>query len=132
MSFAVPAVAQDPCRLIRILQDLFLCTFALLSSPFSGRRCVCSPVPRAELHLCASIPEWMCPHCPSPGSTRLGGSSSWFSLAPAQGSCFTGGLGQEPGFKIASAPMEKSIFSHKTRRGMDGIHSLNKRVSVLS
>lgn len=40
--------------------------------------------------------------------------------------------GQEPGFKIASAPMEKSIFSHKTRRGMDGIHSLNKRVSVLS
>lgn len=43
-----------------------------------------------------------------------------------------GGWGQEPRFKAASASTEKSIFSHKTRRGMFGNHSQNERVPVLS
>lgn len=67
-----------------------------------------------------------------PGSTRAGARPATADQLQTRASVLHWGWGQEPMFKAASPCTEKSIFSHKTRRGMFGNHSLNERVPVLS
>lgn len=138
---AVNVFVWDCCRFISILQSLFLYSFAQLSCALLQevcKMCVSSSLPPKTEHSDCTFTAVQigragrAPFPSPPGSTRAGARPATADQLQTRASVLHWGWGQEPMFKAASPCTEKSIFSHKTRRGMFGNHSLNERVPVLS
>lgn len=132
MCFAVHTPVQDGCGFTNKLQNLSLYAFAGLSCALLQEVCM-----RPSTGTAASL-LWKFAQVdtlPSPPLRAARGQEATPATAgqlQTRATILQEVWGQTPRFKTASAPTEKSIFSHKTRRGMVGNHSLNKRVSVLS
>lgn len=138
MCFAVHTAVWDRCRFISICRISF-CMLLLCCLVRCSRRHACLLLFLLRLSTWTAVSLLrkftQLDLLPLPSLQAAQGQEATPATAvqlQTRAAILQGAWREEPRFKTVSAPMEKSIFSHKTRRGMAGNHSLNERVSVLS
>lgn len=134
MCFAVHTAVWDRCSFISICRISF-CMLLLCCLVRCSRRHACLLLFLLRLSTWTAASLLRKDLLPLPPLQAARGQEATPATAvqlQTRATILQGAWGQEPRFKTVSAPTEKSIFSHKTRRGMAGNHSLNERVSVLS